>query len=301
MTTAVFYINLDRVPERRAFMETQFAKAGVPNAIRFSAVDARQAEALTGNRYVPGVGTRWGLKQSEIACFESHRAVWQRVVDKNLKAAAIFEDDVDMSSQMGPVIENLLDHSSGFDFVKLDYSPRSLRFGAETSIGGISVRPMLEMAPSAAAYVLSNAGCRKLLAWSHQYSDHLDDFVSIPRPDWRMFQVFPAVGVQMIWSKQEENNLEQVKTSEREGDKVTNSGLDKGRCGSEPDEKYWLQNVSSSGGWADRTGYSMKAGLSVLFPAQKVSGSDGPRPVRRAVNLSYPLKFISINKNLNLI
>ncbi len=226
--TGVFYINLDRVPERRVFMEAQFAKAGVLNPNRFSAVDARQHEALAGNGYLPGVGSRWGLKQSEIACFESHRAVWQSVVDQDLQAAAVFEDDVEMSSDLGRVVDALLHGASAFDFVKMDYSPRSLRFGAKTEIGGIAVRSMVEMAPSAAAYVVSNEGCRKLLGWSTQYSDHLDDFVSIPRPDWRMFQVFPAVGVQMIWSKQQDHSLEQVKTSEREGDKSTNSGLDKG-------------------------------------------------------------------------
>lgn len=226
--TGVFYINLDRVPERRAFMEAQFAKAGVQNVTRFSAVDARQGEAFLGNGYVPGVGSRWGLKQSEIACFESHRGVWQAVVEHDLRAAAIFEDDVEMSSELGAIVDALLQGANVFDFVKMDYSPRSLRFGAETEIGGIAVRTMMEMAPSAAAYVVSNTGCRKLLHWSDQYSDHLDDFVSIPRPDWRMFQVFPAVGVQMIWSKQQDHSLEQVKTSEREGDTSTNSGLDKG-------------------------------------------------------------------------
>ena len=225
---AVFYINLDRVPERRNFMEAQFAHAGLASYTRFSAVDARRPDALNDNGYRPGVGSRWGLKHSEIACFESHRAVWKRVVQLGLPRAAIFEDDVEMSTDAGRVIEALLKNGSGFDFVKLDFSPKRLRFGAEQRIADIPVRPMLEMAPSAAAYMLSLEGCRKLLAWSETYSDHLDDFVSNPRPDWRMYQVFPAVGVQMIWSRQQNDSAEQVKTSEREGDRQTNLRLDKG-------------------------------------------------------------------------
>jgi hypothetical protein len=66
------------------------------------------------------------------------------------------------------------------------------------------------------------------LDWSTAYSDHLDDFVSIPRADWRMFQCFPAVGVQVIWSKRQEQTQEDVKVSERSRDRKTNSGLDKG-------------------------------------------------------------------------
>lgn len=228
LEVGIFYINLDRVPERRSFMENQFEKAGVRGASRISAVDARQPEALAGNGYVPGVGSRWGLKQSEIACFESHRSVWKRIRDTDLKAAVIFEDDVELSSGAGRVIEALLEDGTGFDFLKLDYSPKSLRFGAEQTLAGVTIRPILEMAPSAAAYIVSSEGCRKLLAWSEHYSDHLDDFVSIPRPDWRMYQVFPAIGVQMIWSGTPHQDPGQVATSEREGDATTNMGLDKG-------------------------------------------------------------------------
>nr|WP_302478423.1 glycosyltransferase family 25 protein [Ruegeria atlantica] len=228
---AAYFINLDRVPERAEFMEGQFADTGLRGAQRFSAVDGQQPGALDDNCYVPGSGTRWGLTQSEIACFESHRAVWRVAVDQNLSKVAIFEDDVEMSAQAGAVIAALLADDAGFDLIKLDYSPRSMRFGPLETIADVPVRPMLEMAPSSAAYILTQAACRKLLSWSEEYSDHLDDFISLPRPDWRMCQCFPAVGVQMMWSKQQEQTAEPVKVSERSQDQKTNSGLDKGPLG----------------------------------------------------------------------
>ena len=226
--TGVYFINLDRVPARAAFMQDQFTLTGLVGAQRFSAVDGQQAGALDGNGYVPGTGTRWGLTQSEVACFESHRALWQTVVDQGLNAAAIFEDDVEMSAESGRVIAALLNHGKGFDLIKLDYSPRSMRFGPLQKIADVPVRPMLEMAPSSAAYVLTQAACRKLLSWSERYSDHLDDFISLPRPEWKIYQCFPAVGVQVIWSKQQDQTAEPVRISERSQDQKTNSGLDKG-------------------------------------------------------------------------
>ncbi|CUJ93426.1 Glycosyltransferase family 25 (LPS biosynthesis protein) [Ruegeria denitrificans] len=226
--TGVYFINLDRVPERAEFMDDQFTRAGLVGAQRFSAVDGQQPGALDDNSYVAGTGTRWGLTQSEIACFESHRAVWQTVVDQGLKTVAIFEDDVEMSAQAGAVIASLLAVEAGFDLIKLDYSPRSMRFGPLETIADIPMRPMLEMAPSSAAYILTQAACRKLLSWSGSYSDHLDDFISFPRTDWRMYQCFPAMGVQVMWSKQQEQTAEPVKVSERSQDQKTNSGLDKG-------------------------------------------------------------------------
>ena len=227
MQTGIYYINLDRVPQRREFMEQQFNSLELA-ATRFSAVDASKPPGAFGNGYRPGSGLRWGLKLSEIACFESHRAIWQRAVADDLAAVAIFEDDVQMSCSAGRVIRAVLEASEEFDMVKLDYSPRALRFGPKQVLNGMCVRPMLEMAPSAAAYVLSQSGCRKLLNWSRCYSDHLDDFISIPRPDWKMFQAFPAVGVQLVWSKSPSNLDAVVKSSERESDPTINSNLDKG-------------------------------------------------------------------------
>ncbi len=226
--TGVFYINLDRVPARREFMEEQFAHAGLPGAVRFSAVDGQVPGALDDNGYVPGTGSRWGLKQSEVACFESHRAVWRTVVQQNLQSVAIFEDDVELSVNAGNVVSKVLENASEYDLVKLDYSPRSMRFGPHRTIADVPVRSMLEMAPSSAAYVVTQAACRRLLSWSEPYSDHLDDFISLPREDWRMFQCFPAVGVQMIWSQQQGQTDEDVKVSERSQDTKTNTGLDKG-------------------------------------------------------------------------
>ena len=40
----VRYINLDRSPDRRAFMEKQFADWGVADATRFAAFDAKDAD-----------------------------------------------------------------------------------------------------------------------------------------------------------------------------------------------------------------------------------------------------------------
>lgn len=35
----IFYINLDRVPERRAFVEAHFAERGLGQAVRWPATD----------------------------------------------------------------------------------------------------------------------------------------------------------------------------------------------------------------------------------------------------------------------
>ena len=86
-----FVINLDRVPERWAFVRRNFAAIGI-EAERFAAVDARRLDRYEGIRYVPHCGDRWEIPDSLIGCFESHRRLWRRVVDDALPMAAIFED-----------------------------------------------------------------------------------------------------------------------------------------------------------------------------------------------------------------
>ncbi|TMV08676.1 glycosyltransferase family 25 protein [Ruegeria sediminis] len=224
----IFYINLDRVPARRDFVERHFVERGLGLPTRLSATDAAAPGALDHAGYVPGTGGRWGLKLSEIACFESHRRIWQIAVERGLNAVAIFEDDLRLSCDAAPVIERLLENGDDFDLVKIDYCPKINRFGPFVDMNGVPVRELLTMASSAAGYILSGRGAEKLLAKSERYSDHLDDFLFTPGPGWRMFQSFPAVGVQAVWHKDPGDAPEVLKTSERTQAPEINCGLDKG-------------------------------------------------------------------------
>ena len=225
----MYYINLDRVPERCAFIEAHFQEQGMGSVSRWSATDAADKDAPLGPGYKPGTGETWALSRSEIACFESHRAIWAHAIENDLPAVVIFEDDMLLSRMAEDVIAKLLAAAAQFDVAKLDYSPAVSRFGPTTEINGISVRPLLSNAVSAGGYILSQQGCKKLLNWSTVYSDRLDDFVFMPRPGWHAVQVFPAVATQ-LWmtaeAKQQEANL--LFSSERESDPKINQKPSKG-------------------------------------------------------------------------
>ena len=94
---AAFLINLDRHPDRLAAAQKRLSQVGV-EAVRFPAVDgsalspaARRAavsrfHALLahGCLYTPG----------QIGCALSHHAVYRRMIDENIPAALVFEDDM---------------------------------------------------------------------------------------------------------------------------------------------------------------------------------------------------------------
>ncbi len=52
----MYYINLDRVPERRAFIEAHFQEQGMGSVSRWSATDAADKDAPLGPGYKPGTG-----------------------------------------------------------------------------------------------------------------------------------------------------------------------------------------------------------------------------------------------------
>lgn len=231
MKYKIFYINLDRVPERRAFMNNEFQKVGLDGAIRFSAVDAKVEGALSDAGFRQGIGDRWALPKSAIACFESHRAVWKLAMDLGVDAALIMEDDLVMSSELPPALETLFEAANNFDVVKLDHSPALVRFGPNVRLNGIDLRSIQNVTTSAGAYVVSRTGIEKLLARSEEYGDTLDDFLYRPQAGWQMFQIFPAVSAQLVHieKRAEQQPDINLRTSERERDpQINESDLPRG-------------------------------------------------------------------------
>jgi GR25 family glycosyltransferase involved in LPS biosynthesis len=231
--TDAFYINLDRVPERRTYIESHFKDRGVANVVRLSATDAKDPAAFKTSRFRPGLGGRWDMADSAIACFESHRRVWQEIAERDLPAAVVFEDDVVLSENAMEVIEQIANRAISFDVVKIDYSPKNLRFGPEQAINHVALRPILQTASSAGGYVVSRSGCQKLLEWSEEFGDHLDDFVFSPRSDWRLLQAFPAVAIQLVLMEGDADGIAEDKfeLSERSSDPTINKAPDKGPVG----------------------------------------------------------------------
>jgi len=193
-----YYINLDRAPERAAFMEQQFARAGLVHPIRFSAIDAAQGLPETG--YTPKTwGPYWTMRPTEIAVFEGHRALWRQIVQDGT-FGAIFEDDVLLSAGAGTVMTRLAAHGGSFDMVKLDGVGRRVQLGKEQRFGEDTVRALHEMIPSAAAYLVSPKGAANLLDRSEAYCDHLDDYITRGSPGYRPYQLMTAIAVQGMFA-----------------------------------------------------------------------------------------------------
>ncbi|NTS31944.1 glycosyltransferase family 25 protein [Phyllobacterium sp. BT25] len=108
MKTAALIIHLKRATKRGEHVEKLIKrlpiKAEILNAVDAmnmtpGEIDAVYARSLR-KPYYP-----FELRPSEIACFQSHRKAWATIVERNLDAGLVIEDDVDIDD--GPFAEQL--------------------------------------------------------------------------------------------------------------------------------------------------------------------------------------------------
>ena len=196
------YINLDRVPGRRLFMERQLAAAGIA-AERISAVD----------RNAPGFTPRGGLKiqredvliemnwdgrtyvTGEEACAQSHIVALGRFLESGMPHALIMEDDAELGPDFRAVVEAALTHASLWDAVKLEGN-RAKGGRPALAIAGLTkpYRLVASMSPAAgtAAMLFSRAGAERLLAALGRSFEPYDNVVSdLGRNGLRLLDVAP--------------------------------------------------------------------------------------------------------------
>ena len=88
----VLWINLDRFPERKKYMEEQLSYWGIENHHRISGVDGDEYE-----EFLKGTLPH-NMNKGEIACVMSHlNAIKYFVEETDLNEVMIMEDDVDLS------------------------------------------------------------------------------------------------------------------------------------------------------------------------------------------------------------
>ena len=99
MVIPVYFINLDRSPDRRAEMSQRLSALGIAFE-RVPAIDGRSlsSSAVDAVRIdTPG----WKpLSAGEIGCFLSHRECWRRIAQGDEAYGCVFEDDVLLSSRL---------------------------------------------------------------------------------------------------------------------------------------------------------------------------------------------------------
>ena len=105
-----FLINLDRNPERLAFMRGQLDRLGIPFE-RFPAVYGRElspeARAKGFSRVRSFIASKKRLSDAEIGVAMSHVGCCRRMVEANDRYALVLEDDVVLSDRFAETLSRV--------------------------------------------------------------------------------------------------------------------------------------------------------------------------------------------------
>ncbi|MCE7030778.1 glycosyltransferase family 25 protein [Jiella avicenniae] len=188
----IFYINLDRAPQRRALMEVQARALGIA-LTRFAAIDATTVDDAAFAR----LSTRWErpITRPELAAFLSHRALWE-IASERPGGLIVLEDDTVFSTHFVAAAESVA--ASGYDLVNFETVGRR-KFFARHRTKGMSRLRLTELVrekSGAGAYYVSQGGARRLLATAEARTAPVDAYMfAVCR--LRTAQVEPAATMQV--------------------------------------------------------------------------------------------------------
>jgi glycosyl transferase, family 25 len=188
-------INLDRSQDRLAAMSQEFSRVGL-GFDRFRAIEGTDLPANVRPYFCDASGGVISpLRAGEIGCYASHLAVWQRIAAGEYGASALVcEDDMRLPDNFASILAaSLAAAPAGWDLIR--FSPRTKRAVVPvcTIVDGYSLVRYSHQPASAAAYLLSQEGARKLLVPGVRVRPVDQDF----RRPWafglQSFGVWPAM------------------------------------------------------------------------------------------------------------
>ena len=188
-----FIIHLQRSKGRKAQVEDLISKSSFDVEI-VDAVDGRllsdaDIDACYSEKPLLHPKYPFGVNAGEIGCFLSHRAAWQKIVDQNLTAGLIFEDDVQIDSATFDLALNAAkEWSADYGFIQFQVRKVSLD---NPELGRINDSRLLCPVPSllrCSAQLVSYSTAVQLLELTERFDRPVDTFL----------QMYWATGVQPV-------------------------------------------------------------------------------------------------------
>lgn len=132
------------------------------------------------------------LRHTEIACFLSHRKCWQHIVDQNLDAAVILEDDARLESNtFTSAMDRALSILKPGDFIRFPIKQREVDGVVISSNSLVTIRKPEQIALGMVVQIVTKEAAVKLLDASHRFDRPVDTFLQM---DW-----VHGVNVLSVW------------------------------------------------------------------------------------------------------
>jgi glycosyl transferase family 25 len=163
-----YVINLERSPKRRAHITAELDKARLTYEL-VPAVDGRELDLHDETIIAPAMSEKNYFLAGSAGCALSHLRVYERIVAVGVDQALVLEDDVMLPSNLAASLEAVAPHLTGAEVALLNYSSwNDCLLSREGSVGLSDSRVLalpanLESLCNAAAYVLTNEACERMI------------------------------------------------------------------------------------------------------------------------------------------
>lgn len=194
-----FIIHLARAEDRRDQVAQLRAALPCPSEVIW-AVDARATEAMTAQGLARPVQMHlaprypYELRDSQLACFHSHRKCWKRIVNEGLAVALILEDDIALDPEVFPAALQLaLSAVQPGDVIRFPYKRREDAGRVVAEADGITLRQPQEVALGTQAQIVTQSAAQRLLQTTERFDRPVDCLLQMP---WahgaRVLTVWPS-------------------------------------------------------------------------------------------------------------
>jgi glycosyl transferase family 25 len=165
MLVPAFVINLDRSPDRLAFMRQQAERFGLPFE-RVSAVDGHNVPPEYARHFAHYQnGTEPLLAPGAIGCYASHLKVWRAILAAGHPAALVLEDDAEFDADVVRTIEvTLATLPARWEMAHLSQAPKHAYKALAHLPGGRELVRYSRVPYGTAGYLISASGAAKMLA-----------------------------------------------------------------------------------------------------------------------------------------
>ncbi len=182
MNVKAFIIHLKRAADRKPQVDKLVRDLPVKAEV-IDAIDSR----LLGDDEIVRVYRRhlhvprypFALSRNEIACFLSHRKAWQAIVDQELDAGFIIEDDIALTDKFAGAFRAAINHLEPGGFIRFTF--RDDREQGREVFRDEAVRIIIPnpIGLGMVAQLVSHEAAKKLLDLTHQFDRPVDTTVQM--------------------------------------------------------------------------------------------------------------------------
>ena len=253
MALQTYLINLKCSKERLEVMDNLLSRID----IQYERVDAVDAKTLSEDIYrhvtAPNIEYPHHLRLGEIACFMSHHACWQRLVDSDNDWALIFEDHCEFS----PLADRYLKSTDWIpqecELVQLIYSKSPVYSSQQINLQDGNVLAALSYSSpiGCSAYFISRSAAKQALKEAQKITCPVDNFLFGPWSVysrkvqcWRLLGAVVQRNMKTVTTISGRGSQNKIKNKERLHPKrlITKLGMKIHRIFLKKDYQYWLSD-----------------------------------------------------------